>query len=235
MKQSSFLVFSFLLVFLITSCSKNINYSQEHIKQTSGRYLYNSEEVIDVYYDTNELFLKWKGSSKIKPVVLDENTFFVADMYQKLRFVKHPETNKRYLGVVAEDDDSKVTYAYEKVDDNFKTPWMYVQNEEFKKATEAYLTLREQDTTNAYIQEHEINRIGYNLLGEKKYDKAIAAFQMNVALYPDSDNVYDSLADAYMRSGDTIQAVINYKKALEHNTGNERAKEAIKKYGDKVQ
>ncbi|MEZ4802556.1 MAG: hypothetical protein R2797_07255 [Gelidibacter sp.] len=42
---------SFFLFIILSSCSKNINYSPEHIKQTSGRYLYNDNEVIDVYYD----------------------------------------------------------------------------------------------------------------------------------------------------------------------------------------
>jgi len=51
-----------------------------------------------------------------------------------------------------------------------------------------------------------------------------------MALYPKSDNVYDSLADAYLRNGDSLQAFNNYKKALELNTGNDRAKAYIKKY-----
>ena len=53
---------------------------------------------------------------------------------------------------------------------------------------------------------------------------------MNVALNSDSENVYDSLADAYLRSGDSLQAFNNYKKALELNSGNERAKSFVKNY-----
>jgi tetratricopeptide (TPR) repeat protein len=184
-----------------------------------------------VYYEDNQLLLKWKGSSKIKPVVLDETTFFVPDMYQKLRFETHPQTKKRYLAVVDEEDESKVTYEYIKVADDYMTPWMYVKSEDFEKATLAYLGLQEMDSTKTYIEEHHINRIGYELLRDKKYEKSIAAFQMNVTLYPDSDNVYDSLADAYLRSGDSLQAYANFKKALELNSGNPRAKAYIESYG----
>ena len=33
-------------------------------------------------------------------------------------------------------------------------------------------------------------------------------FKINVALYPTSSNVYDSLAEAFMKSGDTVKAII---------------------------
>jgi len=220
-------LYSLFLIILLSSCSKNIKYSPEHIKETSGRYIFNDNEVVDVFYKDNDLYIKWKGASR-KPVVLDENTFFVADMYQKLRFAVHPDTKKRYLAVISEDDE--VNYQYLKVDDDFKTPWMYLSNEEYDKATEGYLELKKQDSTKTYIEEHEVNRLGYNLLRNKEYENAIKVFEMNVALYPESHNVYDSLADAFLRSGDSLQAYTNYKKAYEMNTGNERAKEYVKNY-----
>ena len=55
-----------------------------------------------------------------------------------------------------------------------------------------------------------------------------------MALYPKSDNVYDSLADAYLRNGDSLQAFNNYKKALEFNSGNKRATEFVSAYAKKL-
>jgi tetratricopeptide (TPR) repeat protein len=220
----------FCLITMMIGCSKNVTFTPEHIAQTSGRYLYNQDEVIDVYYDHNTLFLKWKGAEKIEPVALDAHTFFVADMYKKLRFVQHPETKKWYLGVVSKDDDTKVTYDYLKVADTFKTPYMYLKAKAYDKALEGYLELKKQDSTRVGIEEREVNRLGYNLLRIKEYENAIAVFKMNVALYPDSDNVYDSLADAYLRSGDSLQAFTHYSKALELNTGNDHAKRYVELY-----
>ncbi|MEZ4802557.1 MAG: hypothetical protein R2797_07260 [Gelidibacter sp.] len=151
-------------------------------------------------------------------------------MYQKLRFVTHPETHKRYLAIVSENDENKVTYEYPKVEDNYKTPWMNLNSGNYDEAKLGFLKLKDQDSTKTYIEEHEVNRLGYDLLRKKEYDNAIKVFEMNVALYPESDNVYDSLADAFLRSGDSLQAYINYKKAYEMNTGNERAKEYVKNY-----
>ena len=224
------LLFSFILFAFVASCSKNIEYSQEHINQTSGRYLYSPDEVIDIYYDNNNLFLKWRGAEKIEPVVLDENTFFVSDMYKKLRFVQHPESKKYYLGIVSETDDSKFTYDFIKVEDSFKTPSMYLASKRYHEALEGFIEIKKQDSTSVFVEEGEINELGYEKLRKKEFQDAIEVFKINVALYPESDNVYDSLADAYLRNGDSLQAYNNYKKALELNSGNKRAKKFIESY-----
>jgi hypothetical protein len=67
----------------------------------------------------------------------------------------------------------------------------------------------------AIATEAEINNQGYNLLGVKKVDEAIALFQKNVKDHPESWNTYDSLAEAYALKGDKAQAVANYHKAYD--------------------
>lgn len=62
--------------------------------------------------------------------------------------------------------------------------------------------------------EAEMNTHGYQLLGEKKVDEAIAVFQKNVKDYPKSWNAYDSLAEAYGIKGDKKLAAEYYGKAL---------------------
>jgi len=223
------LFYLFLLIGIL-SCSKTVHYSAEHIKNTSGRYLYNQQEVIDVYYENNELFLKWKGAEKIKPVIMSEDVFFVADMYTKLHFVQHPETKERYLSKIPKDNENLITYDYLKVNDSFKTPRMYLNDKEYKKAFKAYLEIKKQDSTRALIEEGELNRLGYELLRNKENENALDVFKMNAALYPGSSNVYDSLAEAYLKSGDSLQAYNNYKKASEMNSDNQRAKTYVSAY-----
>lgn len=62
--------------------------------------------------------------------------------------------------------------------------------------------------------EQLINLLGYRLLGEGKADEAIKVFKANVERYPGSANVYDSLAEAYERSGRVDLAVENYARAV---------------------
>jgi predicted alpha/beta superfamily hydrolase len=58
-----------------------------------------------------------------------------------------------------------------------------------------------------------MNILGYVLMNEGKMDDAITAFKLNVERYPASANVYDSLAEAYEKSGKLDLARPNYEKA----------------------
>ena len=66
------------------------------------------------------------------------------------------------------------------------------------------------------------------MLNSGKIAEAIEVFRLNVELFPDSFNVYDSLGEAYMKSGDKENATKNYRKSLELNPGNDNAKKMLK-------
>ncbi|NIM90723.1 MAG: alpha/beta fold hydrolase [Candidatus Aminicenantes bacterium] len=63
--------------------------------------------------------------------------------------------------------------------------------------------------------ERGINMLGYAFLNAGKYDDAIALFNLNVEHFPQSANVYDSLAEAYMKSGNDKLAIKYYRKTLD--------------------
>jgi len=77
--------------------------------------------------------------------------------------------------------------------------------------------------------EDEINSFGYQLIQIKKLDDAIEVFKLNVELYPESSNVYDSLAESYMLKGNNEFAIKFYKKSLELNPNNNNAKAMLEK------
>ncbi|MCI0525100.1 MAG: hypothetical protein L0Y75_07535, partial [Acidobacteria bacterium] len=60
-----------------------------------------------------------------------------------------------------------------------------------------------------------MNNVGYQLLGAGKMDEAIAVFKTNIDRYPNSANVYDSLAEAYEKNGKLELARPNYEKAVQ--------------------
>lgn len=82
-----------------------------------------------------------------------------------------------------------------------------------------------------YLTEMELNNLGYKLLAAKKFGEAVEIFKLNVAAYPQSSNVYDSLGEAYMNAGDREQAVRNYRRSLELDPRNTNAVEMLKKLG----
>src|ERR1043165_549524 len=63
------------------------------------------------------------------------------------------------------------------------------------------------------VPENTINQIGYQLLGSNQAEEAIAVFKTNVERYPGSANVYDSLGEAYERTGRLQLAEPLYDKA----------------------
>ncbi len=83
-------------------------------------------------------------------------------------------------------------------------------------------------------RESELNQLGYVLLGEGKAKEAVEIFKLNAEAYPNSANVYDSLGEGLMHSGDRVGAIKNYKKSLELNPQNAGAVEALKKLESQI-
>lgn len=79
------------------------------------------------------------------------------------------------------------------------------------------------------IREEMLNVEGYYQLSLKKYELAIKLFKLTAEIFPNSANAHDSLGEAYMKSGDTINAIINYKKSIELDASNNNATDMIKK------
>jgi Flp pilus assembly protein TadD len=52
-----------------------------------------------------------------------------------------------------------------------------------------------------------LNNLGYQFLGQKKYKKAIEAFELNVKNNPTDPNAFDSLGEGYMQAGDKENAI----------------------------
>lgn len=60
------------------------------------------------------------------------------------------------------------------------------------------------------LNESELNACGYVLLAQGNLQEAIAVFRINVNLFPQSANCYDSLGEAYTKSGNTEKAAEAY-------------------------
>ena len=84
---------------------------------------------------------------------------------------------------------------------------------DFKSVEEHYQKLSKKFKTTIPIPEQLINQMGYQSLFADRFDEAITIFKTNVERYPESANVYDSLAEAYERSGKIELAAPLYEKA----------------------
>ncbi|HRJ04148.1 MAG TPA: serine hydrolase, partial [Ignavibacteria bacterium] len=82
-------------------------------------------------------------------------------------------------------------------------------------------------------REREMNMLGYNLLAAGKITEAVEVFKLNVELYPESSNVYDSYGEALAEAGDIENAILNYKRSIELNPDNEGGKQMLEKLQNK--
>jgi len=80
--------------------------------------------------------------------------------------------------------------------------------------------------------ENWINGYGYEVLWAKKYEKAFAFFSMNIKNYPNSPNVYASMAEYYISQNNTGKAIEYYNKVLQLKPS-EEVKMKIKQLKDK--
>jgi len=203
------------------SCVSKTN-SDDFIAKTSGRYFFNADEVIEISFKDKKLYLEWR-KSLIKPLKLNDSTFYVKEFNEKLIFVS--EEDKIVLAEKKEHEGKK--YIFLKLKDGEKTPSEYLAENNFEMALEGYLTIREKDSLSPLIQERHLNRMGYNFLRKNQITKAIHIFKINKTLYPNSSNTYDSLGDAFLKNKDTLNAIKSYKDALNVNPENESSKRSL--------
>jgi hypothetical protein len=79
------------------------------------------------------------------------------------------------------------------------------------------------------VVEGHLIALGYQLLENDRTEDAVEVFKHAVLEYPESANAYDSLGEAFMKSGDKKNAIKNYQKSLELNPENNNAREMLKR------
>ena len=135
-------------------------------------------------------------------------------IFEDCAFVTYTQRNKRIKEKTYE--SSEVRFL-EKKNDSWK--FIYLNS----------LPKTEYQEFEAKGAEYKLNDAGYVLLNNNKIKEAIEVFKLNVELYPESPNVYDSLGEAYMKNGDSDLAIENYLSSLKLDPNNKNAEDMINK------
>ena len=96
-------------------------------------------------------------------------------------------------------------------------------------ALNRYTELKKAGAPQEEVSEGTLNWLGYTLLFSGQGQDAITVFQRNAQEHPQSSNVWDSLAEAYIKTGQTSLAIQNYEKALQLDPKNKDAADQLKK------
>lgn len=76
--------------------------------------------------------------------------------------------------------------------------------------------------------EQLLNAAAYRFMELGRHDEAIGVLRLNVELYPESANVYDSLGEILMRTGDREGAIENYSRSLALDPANTNARRMLR-------
>lgn len=117
----------------------------------------------------------------------------------------------------------------------FDTPKKSIAETLYKTASEKggaaavaeYRRLKAESAAMYDFSESELNMLGYQVLGLKRVKDAIEIFKLNVEMFPNAANPYDSLGEAYLADNQKELALVNYKKAVELNPANANAVQIV--------
>src|SRR5215467_4664648 len=96
-------------------------------------------------------------------------------------------------------------------------------------ALQKYYDLKQRPSSGYQLDESSLDQVGHTLLESGKTPDAIEVFKANAQNYPKSPDMYASLGEAYVRSGQKQLALENYEKSLALAPDNKDTVEAIKK------
>tara|TARA_B100000787_G_scaffold116951_1_gene87362 strand:- start:964 stop:1632 length:669 start_codon:yes stop_codon:yes gene_type:complete len=218
----------FLLV-ILASCTSKKN-TEDFINASSGRYLFNENEVLEIFFKEQILYAKWRGNEHIKLLKVNDSSFYMKELNEKIVFVKQPEM---HIELATKTEHEGIIYHFKKMTTGEKIPNEYFKANEFDKALTAFKAIKEKDSLSPVIREQSINRLGYTFIRKKNYNTALEIFKINAELYPKSSNVFNSLGKVYFLKKDTVTAIVNFKKSLSINPENRSSKRFLIKINEK--
>jgi tetratricopeptide (TPR) repeat protein len=110
-----------------------------------------------------------------------------------------------------------------------ETMFNTVMEKDVQAAITQYRELKATQKDAYDFSEGQLNSLGYRLMQMKRVKDAIEILKLNVEMFPQGFNTYDSLGEAYLQNGDKQLAIQNYKKSLELNPKNTAGAEKLKK------
>jgi hypothetical protein len=97
----------------------------------------------------------------------------------------------------------------------------------FDHLDEAYAAMKK-EKADFKVEESAMYDWATELQGDGHLAEAVEVLKLNVTMYPESSNGYETLGEAQEKAGQKVEAVESYKKALEKDPENTDAKEKLK-------
>ncbi|PYV07721.1 MAG: hypothetical protein DMG07_27810, partial [Acidobacteria bacterium] len=187
-----------------------VELSAEKIAPLAGRYQTSGDEAFRLEARGNRLFGKPTLGEEYELFAISPDVFVRTD--RETRYQIETQGGKT-TGVLLLAGSERV--AARRMAPGVKLPSDDLAAGRIDEAIAAYRALYASKPDDPGVAEARLNRLGYDFLGRKEFEKAIALLKLNTDLYPASSNTYDSLGEAYLTSGDRRRALELYRKVLE--------------------
>ncbi|HJW14891.1 MAG TPA: serine hydrolase [Thermoanaerobaculia bacterium] len=193
----------------------------------AGRYQLSTDEILTLTPKGERLEGRVSLMKGFELIPLSADAFLRTDADVRYKFAK--DSSGRDEVVIEPEQGEKGTGR--RVAETVRVPAEDLEAGKLDAAVAGYRRLRDANPADPSVAEGRLNSLGYALLARDEFKAAIAVFQLNTQLYPDSANTYDSLAEAHMNKGDKKQAIALYRKALEtlaRDKSSEETKEGVR-------
>lgn len=193
-----------------------------------GRYPINGNRIIEVIQTNDKLYSQELGEKSTELIKISDSTFVRRESRRLIQF--KPNTQKDSLNMlILNENDGSIISTSTRMQGDEKFPIEFLVEGSFKQALEAYQRLMKENTKDPTIEESNLNSLGYRYLNNEQTKVAQDIFKVNMILYPNSSNVYDSYAEACVKIGEINLAIKYYKKSLGLDPQNSNTKELIMK------
>lgn len=109
-----------------------------------------------------------------------------------------------------------------------------IETNGIEKAIATYKKVKTENLDVYNFDVDQLNTLGYKYMRKGKLPIALEIFKLNVEMFPEESNPYDSLGEAYLENKNEALAILNYKKSLALDPANNNAREVLKGLNSEV-
>ena len=200
---------------------KAVPMDSSSLKAFTGRYRIGNDNMVTIALRNGKLFREPLREPPGELVHIGEGAFISRMDERTRRFLK--STDGTMTLQVSDSKTGDVLSSLVRMKDDEHIPFEFVQRGERDAALKAYTDLKSSNPNDEAVNEEALNNFGYQLLSAHLTQQAQDLFYINMNLYPQSANVYDSYAEACLKLGDKREALIHYKRASKLDPNNTNA------------
>jgi CubicO group peptidase (beta-lactamase class C family) len=193
-----------------------VDISADKAKIFSGNYRMEADKTVKVFQDNNKLVYKTIFDEQKQLDYVGNN--IMIDMSRTVKLEFREDSSDLYM------NGNKI----EHLKHGEKLASDYMEEDNIEQAVRCYQELIEKDNDVKNRLENNLNNAGYDCIGRKSYNSAIAFLKVNTIFFPESANAWDSLGEAYFFDKQYELSIEAMKKSLEYNPDNQNAIVLIK-------